>query len=263
MQSKNSTLLALKLLAASLVIAGFAHTLWGQKINALATSFFSPFYKGITVATNSVKEQIAFFGSLRDMATRNKELQRNVWQLESRVMELERVKEENERLRKQLALSIKGETNLLSTEIIGWEPAGSENYFLINKGAGSNVEKNMPVVYENYLVGRVASVGNNIARVKAVTDSTMWVFAVDRDSETRTKGVVSGYMMDKLIMRKIFEGEKIEVGDVIVTSGEAGTFPSGLVLGKVVQVQEKGVLKEAVLDLPIDLRSLSEVFVYR
>ncbi|MEA2020754.1 MAG: rod shape-determining protein MreC [Patescibacteria group bacterium] len=262
-KNKNKTILALKLLVATLVIAGLAHTMWGQKINTLAISFFSPFYKGVAVTTRSVKEQVEFFISLRDVASRNKELQEQVLQLQSEVMELGRLKEENERLRRQLALSVKGEKNLLSAEVVGWEPIGSENYFMINKGADNNLEKNMPVVYEGYLVGQVVLVDNNTARVQAVTDPNMWVFAVDKDSETRTKGVVSGYMADKLIMRKIFEGEEIQVGDVIVTSGEAGTLPSGLILGRVARVVEKGVLKEAVLDLLVDLRNLSEVFVYR
>ncbi len=258
----NGNFLALKLLAVSLVVAGFAHTVWGQQINVWVVSFLSPLYKGATVATRTVRDQVSFFVSLRRVASRNKELQEKVWKLQSKVLEIERLEEENERLRRQLSLSIKGEANRLSAEVTGWEPTGSENYFLIDKGYSSGLEEGMPIVYENFLVGKVVAVGSDSSRVQAITDLNFWVFAVDKDSETRTKGVVSGYMPGKLIMRKIFAGEEIQKGDVVVTSGEGGSFPSGLILGEVAQVREEGVLKEAILDLSIDLHALEEVFVY-
>jgi rod shape-determining protein MreC len=55
----------------------------------------------------------------------------------------------------------------------------------------------------------------------------------------------------------------VAVGDAVVTSGLAGNFPKGLMVGEITRVDKKGhgVFQYAELAPSVDLTKLEEVFV--
>ena len=58
------------------------------------------------------------------------------------------------------------------------------------------------------------------------------------------------------------QGDKLNVGDLILTTGEGG-YPSGLAIGKIKEVKkiEKELFQTAVVQLLIDPTSLTTVFL--
>ncbi len=256
----NFRSLALKFLGLSLILAlFFSGPLDGlqEKVSYLTV----PVRKSISSAAFYLGDQFEFFSSLRRLARENKELEKEVLRLENELKEMENLVQENKELRRLLSLSVQGESNIMSVRVIGWDSSSSGGMFLIDAGSSEAVVEGLPVIYEGHLVGQVWEVQRGSSYVRVTCHPSFRTSAVSSRLGEESLGVVHGYMPGKLMMKDIYPNVSLEVGDEIVTSGKEEKMPAGLVLGKVTEVQEKGVLKEAVISLPVNLRSLDEVFV--
>jgi len=58
---------------------------------------------------------------------------------------------------------------------------------------------------------------------------------------SRATGIVQGQGRQSLLMRYIEQGEQVEVGDIVLTSGLGGNFPKRLVIGQVTAVKRNDV----------------------
>jgi rod shape-determining protein MreC len=102
--------------------------------------------------------------------------------------------------------------------------------FTISVGRSQGVEKNMPVVNANGLVGRVSEVGATWCKVIALVDSSTNVSVmVER---TRDNGMVRGLLeagtaTDSLELYYLPSDSDLTPGDKIVTSGIGGLYPKG------------------------------------
>ena len=212
-------------------------------------------------AGSYIGEQISFFSSLRKLASENKELSQRVWKLENELKKMEKFEQENEELRRLLALSVKGQTSVLSARIIGWKSISTGGVFMINKGADDGLEKGLAVVYEGFLVGEVFEVDSSSSYVRASYHPSFRISALSSRLGETSLGLIQGYMPGKLLMKDIYNSVPLENGDEIITSGKEPQIPGGLILGNVRETKKTGVLKEAIVSLPVDIRSLSEVFI--
>lgn len=107
------------------------------------------------------------------------------------------------------------------------------NYFTINKGSNSGIEKGMGVVNQNGIVGIVNVVGPHASRVISLLNETQH-FSV------KVKGTQSvGSLQWKVGNPAVAYVEDLprhllyHVGDTVVTSGYSTTFPEGIPVGVV------------------------------
>ena len=108
----------------------------------------------------------------------------------------------------------------------------------INKGKKDGIKVGDGVISYSGVVGRVVYEGNNNAKVIPVTNPKC-VFSVV-DANTGTLGIAQGLGNGYLKMRFVFNSQKVDVGDEILTSGLGGIFTSGINVGKVFSVKRRG-----------------------
>lgn len=215
------------------------------------------FYRQSRVASTFFRD-ISSISSLRED---NADLKSRILELESQVSESIEFQRENDVLREQLNLSPEVEWGLIQADIIGGDlKALNVDTMIINKGMDSGVKEGSIVTYAGYLVGQVISADKYSSEVQLLTSGVTSVPAI---SEThRTKGIVTGDVNTGLSMTRILREEKIEVGEKILTSG-MGTFPKGLIIGKVAEVKgsDADVEKIALIKEYLDVKSIEEVFI--
>ena len=255
--------LTLKFFLLSLVLIILGQTYPVVYLRQRASRVSAPLYFGASQMGRFFRGQISFWFSLRSLAVENRELKRRVLELKSELSELKGAAKENEGLREQLGLEAKGKGDLLAVRVLGWEGLGASRFMVIGGGERDGLRVGMPILVGNFLLGKITEVGWCNARVWLITDPSFRVFAIDQDSKNPAKGVVRGFMPGKLKMERIFREEGISPGNTIVTSGEEGIFPSGLILGEVERVEQTEILKEAILNLRVDFSRLEEVFVLK
>ncbi|HHS97673.1 MAG TPA: rod shape-determining protein MreC [Chloroflexi bacterium] len=147
-------------------------------------------------------------------------------------------------------------------EVIGDEPNPYLRYLSVNVGSEEGVEVGMPVLTGGaVLIGRAAEVGPHTTKVQLLTDTSSAVAAMLQES--RATGLVVGQPDGTLRMLYIPQEEEVQVGDVVLSSGLAGTLPRGLVIGQVAAVEQKDIalFQEAVIRPAVDYRKVELVLV--
>lgn len=107
------------------------------------------------------------------------------------------------------------------------------NYFMLNKGSYSGIEKDMGIIAPNGVVGVVVKTTENFSLVMSVLhqDSKLNV----RNERTKTTGTLvwdgHHYAIGQII--DMPSSIAVKKGDTIVTSGFSRNFPEGIPVGRV------------------------------
>jgi rod shape-determining protein MreC len=149
----------------------------------------------------------------------------------------------------------------LAANVIGFDPSPFLGYIILDRGSNDGVQRDMPVVTELGLVGRVVEVTSVACRVLLITDPNAPVNA--RLQRSRDVGVVVGGVAGGLEMQYLAQKADVLPGDVVITSGLGGAYPDGIVIGTVTVVkrQDYEVQQSAELVSPVDFRSLEMVLI--
>ncbi len=200
---------------------------------------------------------------LRDLARHNAELKAKLDALEPQINQLKELKSENDRLREALGLQAQSRygARLLPAKVIGRGAASWCSLIEIDRGSGSGVRVNLPVVVRAGLVGKVIEVSRFSAKVLLLTDPRFSAAAADQRS--RDYGVAEGYAPFKLRLKYVRAGGDVAVGDPIVTSTISTLFPAGIPVGTVSRAAKKetDLFYEIEITPAADLSKLEEVFV--
>jgi rod shape-determining protein MreC len=170
--------------------------------------------------------------------------------------------EENRRLRRLLDLRSHLPLATLPGEVIAREWGGWVRSLTVNRGHGDNIRRLAAVISPDGLVGRVVDVRLGASVVQVLTDPTSTVSA--HAVRGRTAGVVEGDTRGSIRFKfTARDGNSLEIGDLVVTSGLGGVFPRGIPIGRVVSIDDRGsaLFHSATLAPLVDLGHLEEVLL--
>jgi rod shape-determining protein MreC len=134
----------------------------------------------------------------------------------------------------------------------------SNRYFssiLLKAGKSRGVSENNTIVSSRGLVGRVTEIGNKVSRGLLLSDISSRVPVSISSSEIQ--GILIGQNLNRPKINYIKNLNDIKVGDLVVTSGKGGIFPSNLVVGSVAILDKKNQHIE--VDLIVNPKTLSRV----
>ncbi len=145
--------------------------------------------------------------------------------------------------------------------VIGQDPSNLQRYITLDAGREAGIARNMPVVTDRGLVGRIVEVGEGWSRVLLITDVSSSVNALTQS--TRASGLVQGQADGSLVMRNIPQGDTVSVGDTVFTSGLGGNFPRQVLIGQITAVQrhDYDLYQTATIRPTVDLDHLEEVLI--
>jgi rod shape-determining protein MreC len=182
--------------------------------------------------------------------------------LRVQALQREETERENARLRRLLELRERLPLSTLAGEVVGRESGGWVRALTVNRGRGSGVVRQTPVIVPEGLVGRVVQVRPGASVVQLINDPASTVGAVVQ--RTRTPGLIEGdaggVVRFKFMAR---DGAQVAVGDLIVTSGLGSLFPKGLPVGRIVAIEDKGsaLFHFAVIAPAVDFARVEEVLL--
>lgn len=146
-------------------------------------------------------------------------------------------------------------------QVIGRDPSGWFESVIIDKGKGSGLKVNMPVVDAMGVVGRLVSVSLNYGKVLLLIDQNSAVDCLVQRS--REKGIVKGLSSGLCKLDYVVRAGDVVVGDLVVTSGMDRVFPKGLPVGEVVEVEDTPweFFKDIKVKPLVDFSKLEDVLV--
>lgn len=171
---------------------------------------------------------------LRDARAENEQLKAQLAQLNQKLLETE----DKAKVADQLNTFVKWRSGLsypaVDARVIARDASQWFNSIVIDQGTLAGVQKDMPVVTPEGLVGRVIFSGPLSARVLLLTDERHGAGAIiGQLINSRLIGVIKGKNSALCEMRFVAAADKVAAGEVVITSGQDGLYPRGLPLGKV------------------------------
>ena len=238
---------------------GFVHNAFGV--------IASPFRAAGGAITGWVNNIGDYFDSLEELQQDNQELRKQVAELERQLRQAKEDSEENARLRALLNLRQQRQDFVFeSAAIVGQSSSNWTSALTLNKGTNSDIAVGDCVVNEEgFLVGVVTDAGLNWSTVTTLVDTGSQLGAiVFRTGEVTVAQGDLALMHQGLLKLSFLEGESsLMNGDLIVTSGLGGFYPSDLVIGAVKEIRtdDTGLTRYAILTPQVDLDQLRQVFV--
>lgn len=199
----------------------------------------------------------------------NEQLRKQMAELEEKAREGESASRENERLRALLELREKRRDFVFeSATVVSRSSTNWASTMTISKGTSQGVAVNDCVIDETgTLVGVVSEVGLTWSTVITVVDTgiEMGALAERTESAAILEGDFSLMEEGRLKLSYLPENTELLAGDVIVTSGKGGTYPSGLVVGFIesIHTDPSGMSRYAVVEPQARLDSAYQVFVIK
>lgn len=183
--------------------------------------------------------------------------------------ELGRLKMENQFLKSELrtadraqalqAFQARTPSRMTPARVIGTGTGATSRVVFIDRGSGDGIIRGMAVVTPDGIVGRVINAYPTASQVLLITDGT---FAAGVISEkNRVQGTLKGVGQSKCIVDYVQNEEKIEVGEMLYTSGDDRVFPKGMPVGRVTVVREGKTFKEVFVVPSGFQQGLEEVLV--
>jgi rod shape-determining protein MreC len=222
-----------------------------------------------TTLQRSLAGVVAGIAALRPSDAEAEALRQRNTQLEARIAELEgRIVTLQEQVTDMGILSAlldyarsEPERHYVAANVISRDSSPFLNYIVIDLGTDDGVRRDMPVVTHQGLVGRVTESSCCAAKVQLIIDPTSAVNA--RLQASRDEGVVVGQLAGGLELQYLSQQAQVNPGDLVLTSGLAGTFPEGIPIGTVSAVQrlDYEVLQKAILTPGVDFARLEIVLV--
>jgi len=227
--------------------------------------FTTPVQYGLRNGAVGIKESYQLFSRLNQIRQENLRLLEEKQQLEGEIVDLKKAAEENKLLRYQLELKNKDyfDKELLLSLVMGNPSDTTGTSLMIDKGSRQGLQVGDNVVVGNFLVGIISEVGEERSKIDLITSPEVSMTVINIENNSRAEGIAKGSLGTSVRVSKLLPGEKVERGDIFVTSGRDGKFVPGLIVGEVsdIEFESADPLKNADLSSMIMFNKLDRVFV--
>lgn len=175
------------------------------------------------------------FKSRSELIEENEKLSAENFLQRADILRIQSLEAENEALRRLLNSPSADATKRLVAEVIDVDSNPYLRRVVINRGSKSGVYEGMPVISGNGLVGQVYSLNYGFSRVLLISDPNCSVPVLC--SRTNIRAITTGTgVHDELTVNNVPRSADIKVGDLLVTSGLGGVYPSGYPVAEVTSV---------------------------
>lgn len=175
-----------------------------------------------------------------------------------------------EELEELYDLEVSANYEKINAEVMSRDISTWSNTVTLNKGSKDGIEVDMAVVSSKGLIGKISEVNANTCKVKLLTtengDASVSI-KVELEDGTTTDGILENYTAsnNRYNIQLFDANAKIEKGLSVITSGNGGVFPPGILVGKVNSEEEaydnKG--KKLIVRPSVDFNDFSYVAILK
>ncbi|HTH19937.1 MAG TPA: rod shape-determining protein MreC, partial [Candidatus Udaeobacter sp.] len=238
-----------------------------RKIRSIAQTIMYPVQRGASGTVNWVGGWFGNIGELRRASVENEQLRKQVVQMQTELRDTREKAAQAQRLEQLFKLTETSPYQTVVAHVIARDPSMWFDGITIDKGRWAGVEVNMPVVTPGGIVGRVISTSPLSAQVMLVTDEKSGAGGVvGQLGQSNAMGSIKGMgELGLLEMRYVSGMEKVQNGDVVMTTGQDAIYPPGYKIGDVVEVRPGSATQALVIHIrpSAGLERLKEVAVLR
>lgn len=254
-----------------LILVIFSLNVFQKEVRGFFYFISSPIQKVLWKAGESSSDFLTGVIKRKDLKEEIDELNLKNQGLLQQVADLKELERENKVLREALALELQKEFNLSLAQVIGKDI--SQDFILIDKGLENGISKNMPVITEQkVLVGKISDVYKNFSKVILISNKEISFDAkilppkeLSSPGELSSfgSGVVRGQGNSKILFDLVPREEDLFPGDILTTSALGGTFPKGLLVGRIKEIKKSDLepFQQAEIEPFFDISQVEKIFI--
>ncbi|TDK42233.1 rod shape-determining protein MreC [Antarcticimicrobium luteum] len=171
------------------------------------------------------------FQSYQRLAEQNQELRRELRQMKAWKEAALQLEQENARLLDLNNVRLDPRLTFITGVVLADSGSPFRQSVLLNVGARDGIRDGWAAMDGIGLVGRISGTGRNTARVILLTDASSSIPATIQPSGQ--SALVTGNNTAAPLIDFLENPDLVRPGDRVITSGDGGVFPAGLLIGQV------------------------------
>jgi rod shape-determining protein MreC len=220
---------------------------------------------------NAINNGLDDIANLMNTYSENERLKSQLDSLAQTKVRNQALQRENKQLKKELKLNATlTDYDTVTAAVKSRSATDWRNMIILDKGSVSGLKKNMPVMSDKGIIGRIVEVNQTNSKVELISTDNNAAnrFAAQLVAHNKTvNGVISGYKTasGELIMGQMSTDVTVPKGTKVYTSGLGGRTPKGLLIGTVTGVKKDdyGLANTVYLKPAGNLNDVSVVSVIR
>lgn len=248
----------------TLVLIFLVSTLGSQKFNTLhklVLEATGPVQKGVTNVVDFLAVFKEKYSDLVRVREENKRLWDELMECRAAAYSSREALAKNTRLQKLLAFKESYDQPMLATRIVGKDPSLWFRTVIVDRGGNDGLQKGMPVVSGEGIVGQVFAVSPNYSKVLLAISPSSAIDVLIQKS--RVRGILKGTGSLTYKLDYVLKTVDVQEGDHIVTAGYGGAFPTGMPVGVVSKVVKKrrGMFLDIEVKPAVDFMTLEDLLI--
>ena len=238
---RYSTALGRLMLGALVVILLGLFLLWRidnpriERLRMEITDRVIPNFSAVTAPVTSAVNILRSARSYTRIYQQNQELRRELQQMKAWKEAALQREQENARLLDLNNVRLDPKFTKITGVVLADSGSPFRQTVLLNVGRRDGIMDGWATIDGIGLVGRIAGVGERTSRVILLTDTSSRI-AVSIETNGQ-RAMIVGDNTSRPPLEFLETPETVQPGDRVVTSGDGGVFPSGLLVGQVTQTQ--------------------------
>ena len=202
-----------------------------ERFRAQVTDRFVPNLDWAMAPVTGTINLLRDFQSYQRLSEQNRELRSELRQMQAWKEAALQLEQENARLLDLNNVRLDPRLTFITGTVMADSGSPYRQSVLLNVGARDGLVEGWATMDGIGLVGRIAGVGKNTARVILLTDASSRIPATIQPSGQRA--IVAGDNSAAPPLDFIENRELVRPGDRVISSGDGGVFPAGILIGQV------------------------------
>lgn len=203
-----------------------------ERLRSAITDRIVPNLEWVMAPVTAFGRMVDDFQSYTRLYQQNEELRRELQQMRAWREAALQLEQENARLLDLNRVQLDPDLTYVTGLVLADSGSPFRRSVLLNVGARDGILDGWATMDGLGVVGRISGVSENTSRVILLTDAASRVPITVMPSNQRA--LLMGDNTDLPLLEFLEDAEDISPGDRIVTSGDGGVFPAGLLVGHVV-----------------------------
>ena len=204
-----------------------------ERLRAEITDTFVPGFEWVLTPLTATVNLFRDFQSYQRVVSQNEELRRELQQMKAWREAALQLEQENARLLDLNKVRIDPRLTHVTGVVLADSGSPFRQSVLLNVGARDGIVDGWATMDGIGLVGRISGVGKNTSRVILLTDTASRIPAVIQPSGQRA--IIQGDNTAAPPITFVENRDAVRPGDRVVTSGDGGVFPGGLLIGQLAE----------------------------
>jgi rod shape-determining protein MreC len=261
---KKLNILALLIFVAAVVSVLMLDSPTKRVIQSRAMAALSPFVHSNAAIEEGISNALAAPIDPHEIKREYDRIQIEVERLRIISQKYTQTLEENNKLRGLLEFKQASPYKMTAARVIKRVSTTWWNTMIIDKGLLDGLATDTPVMSATGLIGKTGKMAPHMSEVILLTDEMCRVSA--KIEGTIEQGIISGEragldMRPDLRLRFLNRNAIINLGSNVISTGEGGVFPAGLLVGRVKRFENKDITADAVVEPAVDFSILEHVFI--